>query len=57
MIIYTTLRYFFLKQLKKLIQDLPDEFLVTIDDMDFLFWEIDGEDGRIDFSRDYREGR
>lgn len=42
------------KQLKEIIQNLPDDMLVTIDDFDFIFWEIDYDENRIDFCRDYK---
>lgn len=41
-------------KLKEIIKDLPDDFVVTIDDMNWIFYEIDHEEERIDFSRDYK---
>jgi hypothetical protein len=42
------------KKLKEIIQYLPDEFVVTIDDMNWIFYEVDWDDGRVDFTRDYK---
>lgn len=47
-------RKFNVSDFRKLLQKIPEDFSITIDDFDFIFYEIDWEDKRIDFSRDYK---
>lgn len=44
------------KRLKEIIEDLDDEFTVTISDMNWVSWEIDCDERRIDFEREYKDG-
>jgi len=41
-------------RLKHLLSKIPNHFTVTIDDMDWICYEVDGEGKRIDLWRDYK---
>jgi len=45
---------FTVSKLKKLLEELPDSFSIHIDDFDYIGYEIDWENGCVDFWRDYK---
>lgn len=42
-------------EIKGILKDIPDNFQFTIDNMDYIIWEIDWDEGVIDFYRDYKD--
>jgi len=40
--------------MREILSEVPFHFTVTIDDMDWICYEVDWESGRIDFWRDYK---
>ena len=42
------------EKLEDIISKIPKHFIVTIDDFEYLFWEINWENEKIDFFRDYK---